>query len=705
MPEHRRPVAGQDGKATTGGTRSAEGHAPSSGGDHGQRLNAQVAAILRTDERSRTNPQGTGNAPGAARQAGGRSDVSGDHAKPLTQQAPQLAGIPAQEVSISIGHGAVTGEVVLSLTPASTGFALDGGHVKIAENKAKLALDGFAAKLEGTVLSGGLSSTSIDGLQLTFGVSALSVGTQVGKDGLTPSADVLAVEVGVHGDVTHWLGSDVPGVKCTLDGTLKVALGDKIAEQLADLAAKEKQERALAGELETAGDELTANEAELATLEERRAVLEAGGASRETLDALEEQILARRGAVWRAEEQITQVGKALPFAREAAEEAAKEVEGPVARQLARMMEHEAVKVVAEKLAHIVPVLNVVMYTIDAIQAARAIYHVARGGGRPVIGDTPPDNDWKGARPDGTPTVGPGATGPVKPAKAGDGRPAAGGQHASGSASVGSSNSPDAAHAVALGSTPSDHGSAAIAVARRKLTPAARSVMEALAPHDGPGVELGPSDIEKLGALVPSDLSPSETREVIAQAQQAGARATTAADALAAIDSAVRSVRGRTLDTPGGPAPDAAATDGPITDPSQVDSQEQQETHARSGGAGRAVDPSNWLLVVKSAPPSVIARWFVEDHGELVPSEELDRWKSANVRSVAGSLELVGVTATSARIPNSDVTWNVEITFRVRQQQNEKQLHYSFMVTREPSNLSGGASFNGLRFVPYFMIDL
>jgi hypothetical protein len=75
---------------------------------------------------------------------------------------------------------------------------------------------------------------------------------------------------------------------------------------------------------------------------------------------------------------------------------------------------------------------------------------------------------------------------------------------------------------------------------------------------------------------------------------------------------------------------------------------------------RAIDDPQ--TIVESAPPQVIARWFVAKDSELVPSPEFERWKAEHARSQVGRARLISVTPTITKKENG---WDLEIAFELR----------------------------------------
>ncbi|HEX4455130.1 MAG TPA: hypothetical protein VH143_29920, partial [Kofleriaceae bacterium] len=90
-----------------------------------------------------------------------------------------------------------------------------------------------------------MSEEVFDGVKVSVDVSAIKASTN-GKKG---KVDLFALAVKLQGDVSHWI--KIPfGWKLVLDGQLQIAIGEKLASELAEYLAAETEKREIADELE-----------------------------------------------------------------------------------------------------------------------------------------------------------------------------------------------------------------------------------------------------------------------------------------------------------------------------------------------------------------------------------------------------------------------------------------------------------------------
>jgi hypothetical protein len=380
---------------------------------------------------------GTGNSEmNTAHVASGAPGKAGEgEAKPVV---PVLPGQPAQKLTIAIGSGVVTGSISLEISVGAGGVPLGTERVKALQTEAQLKLNGLAGELGASVLSGNLEGDVVEGIKVTVEFTGGTVAT----DGEETTKDLLAIRVGLEGDITKLVGNETPGVSCKISGSVQVALGDKLAEKLRDLARKELEEKMYAMEMEDAAKELAGHEHELAEMRARAAALEASGGSREAIHELEEEIAERTADLAARGKSFEELGERLLESRKAARGIVERMEGAAARRIAKVMERKSVKLIAEQLARVLPYVDIAMLAIDLGTTVYKIHELIHEGARFVIVDSPLPPDDEG-----------------HPQKGSADEPASTGG-ASGSASAGPGSTSDASGSASggPGSTPTASGS-------------------------------------------------------------------------------------------------------------------------------------------------------------------------------------------------------------------------------------------------------
>lgn len=686
------------------GVQLAGGIDGGAGDVHEQHADAVADAVVRGHSAAAllsAMPRGGGAAAGALvqRKSSGSPTSAGPsgETKNAKAEGPPIDLLPGQTpvgFSLDIGSGVVTGSVGFTMAVGTAGVPIGSEHVKALKTEASIKLKDFATELETSVLSGDFDTEVLEGV--TIGLK-FSVGS-VASNGGEVSTNLVTIGAELSGDVTQWFGVSSPGFSCTISGSVQIALGAKLAEKLTDLATKELEEQSFANDLKTAGTELAEHERQLAELEARRTALAAAGASREALTELEEKIFEHRFEAMARKEAMNELGERLLLSRKAAAGIAEKIQGVAARRVAKLMERESVKLVAEKIAHLVPYVSLAMYAIDAVQVIRKVRELIRVGHFGIPESlVSADGGHPAKDGDASDPSGPSSNHDTAPGNSSATDTPAGASHPS----RGPGDTPQSG-------PPSSQDRDALEAAQRDLSPAARAILAAITQGGGggSGVELTPADITKLGTLVPSDLTPDQIRQIVATLQGSGPRAPSGADVLREVERAVHAARGEpstaTADgTPADGGEGGAVTSprqvegrgGPVTSPGQVSGAKTEKSEHP-----RAIDDPQ--TIVESAPPQVIATWFVEKDGELVPSPEFERWKGDHRGAHWGDAQLADLFATTTR--NGDGRWNLELAFRVYQGQRERRMRHHFFVQRGPAS-SLGAQANGLSFEPYAVV--
>jgi uncharacterized coiled-coil protein SlyX len=472
---------------------------------------------------------------------------------------------------------------------------------------------------------------------------------QVATDGSNASTHLLVIALKLQGDVSHWVKLG-PQVAITLDGSIQLALGGELAAKLAKYVAAKLDREMYAREAEDVARQMEEHATAAKSLERRLAELEANpSADRRAIRGLEEEIATHKLHLGAGTRQLEELARELERADgEARKLLMGKIEGKLARSVAWAMEKKSIVFVADKLAKLVPILNVVSTVVDVVDLIGTIKRLIQHG----VGH---GGDGEGDAKDG----------------AGVGRDADGG-----------------ANEVGGGRGKGD------------VSPVARRLVEALV--GGSGVALDPDQMKVLSALIPADLTEVEMVEAIAILRGGGDPAKSPQDAMVAVEGAVRRVRDRrrTVSVNGVPRSDlqdaGSDADGPVTSPEQVD-------RPRAGGGTDAPVRDDVETIVRDAPPEVIATWFEVQGGNLVMSAAGYEWKARALHALVGDMHLVAVEPfMTSRGPGR---WNVELKFTLKSLSGNKHIDHTFFVEQGTSTPVLGATANGLAFEPYTMIEL
>jgi len=601
---------------------------------------------------------------------------------PSTMQADVVGpAIPlshgSREIKVEWGEGAISGGIVLTVENGQTGVPLGDSGFKMLESTASVKLNGFARRLETSLMTGEFDAEVFEGFSLAFETNLATLGVE----GDELEADLLSFSVKVVGDATKLIGAPA-GTTVSLDGRLTFSLGGKLAAKLASFAAAQaeqklllKQMAGLTGELDDHAKQLKASKKELEALEKagKKLYPEAG--------KLRKAIQVQEANLANKSHKLKQFGNKLGGAKRKAAEAITKVRGKIAKKIAQAMEKKAVMMAAKSLAKLVPVLNIVSTIIDVAEIVGLI-------GRLISGDH-------------------GGTGGDEDEKE---------EKAKDAASDAASDDADAADHDA---SETDAGTVPKADEPKPgdLSPAATAILDAVT-KKGSGSQLDVDQRVMIGLLVPPDLTPQEVAAVIAELTGSTATTTSPEDVIAAIDSAVRSVRDRTRNQAimvnGVPAPTAAdadanddttTTDGEPGGMATVTDQTPAPTGTNDEGpitSPRQVATA--LDIVRSGDPSVIRTWFELKGDALAMSAAGRAWTSAHAKSeIAPNIKLDLVKPS---IQSTDAgVWDLSLTFQVVDNGKTKNLTHRYFVKIKGRDGVATGSIGELSFDQYTLIEL
>lgn len=462
------------------------------------------------------------------------------------------------------------------------------------------------------------------------------------------------------------------GMTVSLDGRLTFSLGGKLAAKLATVAAAQAEQKLLlkqmAGLTDEVGDhakQLKAAKAELEALEKagKKLYPEAG--------KLRQAIQSHQANLSNKSFKLKQLGNQLGGAKRKAAEAITKVRGKIAMKIAQQLEKKAVMMIAKSLAKLVPVLNIVSTIIDVVEILGLFRRLLSGDDSGTGGDDDKTQEKETAVD----------------------------AHPPGDAS------PTEAGAVPQAAEPK----------LTDLSPAATAILAAVTKKES-GQGFNDDQRVMVGLLVPKDLTPQELAAVIAELTGGGAKISTPEDAIAAIDSAVRSVRDRTrtqaIMVNGVPAPsdvdaDADSTTTDSEPGSTVAVTDQTQATLGTNDEGPVTSPSQLataLDIVQSGHPNVVRTWFELKGDALVMSAAGRAWQSAHAGTmIAPRIKLLTVTPSSR--PTDAGMWDLSITFKVDDNRTTKKLVHRYFVKIRGLDGDGTGSFGDLSFDPYFLMEL
>lgn len=563
----------------------------------------------------------------------------------------------SREIKVEWGEGAITGGIVLTLEAGQTGAPLGDSGFKMLESTASTKLNGFARRLETSLMTGEFDAEIFEGFKLAFETNLATVGVE----GDELDVDLLSFSVKVVGDATKLIGAP-SGTTVSLDGRLTFSLGGKLAAKLASFAAAQaeqklllKQMADLTGELDDHAKQLKAARKELEGLEKAgKKLYPEAGKLRKAIQVHEAHLATKSHA-------LKQFGSKLGGAKRKAAEAITKVRGKIAKKIAQAMEKKAVMMVAKGLSKLVPVLNIVSTIIDVVEILGLL-------GRLISGDH-------------------GGTGGDETMEAN--------KHDDGGTAANDASDTDA------GTVPK-----ADAPTLTDLSPAATAILQAVT-KKGAGHGLDVDQRVMIGLLVPPDLTQQELAAVIAELTGSGEKMTTPEDVIAAIDTAVRSVRDRTrtqeIRVNGVPADGDADTDD-HAEPTTTTDRTPSPSARKEGPITSPSQVASALDIVKTGNANVIRTWFELEGDALVMSPTGRAWKSAHTSTmIAPNIQLLTVTP-SIR-PTDTGMWDLSITFVVKDGSSRKRLTHRYFVTMKGYEGVRTGTISELSYEQYTLIEL
>ncbi len=577
----------------------------------------------------------------------------------------------SREIKVEWGEGAISGGLVLTVEVGPTGVPLNDSGFKLLESTASTKLNGFARRLETSLMTGEFDAEVFEGFKLAFETNLATVGVE----GDELEVDLLSCSVKVVGDATKLIGAPA-GTTVSLDGRLTFSLGGKLAAKLATFAAAQAEQKLLLKQMADLTDEVGDHAKQLkAAKTELEALEQAGRKLYPDAGKLRQAVQFQEGSLSNKSFKLKQLGNKLGGAKRKAAEAITKVFGKIARKIAQQLEKKAVMMVAKSLAKLVPVLNIVSTIIDVVEILGLFSRLISGGGSETGSDEETAEETKSKDIDA------------------------------------------ASHAASA--TDADSVAQADEPKLTDLSPAATAILDALK-KKGTGQDFNDDQRVLIGLLVPQDLTPQEVAAVVAELTRSGAKAPTPEDAIAAIDAAVRSVRDRTrtqaikvngvsspsavdADDDGDADVDTATTDG---EPGTVTVTDQQRAPFDSKEDGPITSPSQVATVldlVQSGDPNVIRDWFELKGDTLVMSAAGRAWRSAHAMTmIAPNIDLRSVKPTIVR--RSSGIWDLSITFVVEDNGAKKSLVHHYFVMSAPDAVGPGSS-SELVFEPFTLIEL
>lgn len=103
-------------------------------------------------------------------------------------------GHTSREIKVEWGEGAISGAIVLTVEVGPTGVPLGKSGFKLLESTSSTKLNGFARRLETTLMSGEFDAEVFEGFKLAFETNLGTVGVEgdeLGVDLLTCSIKVV----------------------------------------------------------------------------------------------------------------------------------------------------------------------------------------------------------------------------------------------------------------------------------------------------------------------------------------------------------------------------------------------------------------------------------------------------------------------------------------------------------------------------------
>ena len=568
---------------------------------------------------------------GPARRPSRHIDLSrpaADHGRSGHDGAPTAPVIPAghtsREISVEFGEGSITGGITATLEHGKTGFGSIGpAELKTLERTTQLKINGFARTVQASILNGELAVDMIDGVQIAVEVSVGEVSKQDAVE-----LDLVTVEVKARGDITHWIDAP-PGTTMTLDGRIAFALGGKLAQKAAKVLVARLEQVGIGREIEAVNHSLAAQaktHAELVTKRDRLARKLASGRgdelTRSHVRELEAKIAEKARGIEADARRVEALAQKIDHLEQKAAQSLRSLRGKLAQKVARAMSTKVVRVLGRVLARLLPIVNLIATIIDIVDVALLIKHVVESAGS------------EGGGGDREGEAGPGTGGA------------------------------DSSHA--------SQDAGTIESARDALHPTAKALLAAI---EGPrSIGLETEDIQLIDMMVPEHLSKAEMVQVLMRLRQ-GPGSETAADAIAALDAALRAVRypeqETTVKVDGKVRHDLGP--GPVTTPD-----------------AEPLDLDDPLVVAKYLPDALVATWFEIDAGQLVPSAAFASWESAHV----GSIES-GIAELRHQARRGGDGWHLTITFVLRPSGNERHIVHDFDVATD--------SIHGLVFRRFWIV--
>jgi hypothetical protein len=612
-------------------------------------------------------PLGTTSVPTASERAYGAGQPlrAGDdgtqaHGEETKKGAPDAIGSHQdKEVKLEFGNGTITGELTARFQFGNAGVPLAGEQLTTFKNTLGVRLNGFATKVETALLDGELElGETMEGLKVALEPSALNIGT----DGHEAEIDLLSIKLLVAGDATHWFNT--PGLKVTVEGSLKLALGGKLAAQLAEVTAVQKAKQQAAERMEKLGPELEKHAAELKDLETEADALigvPGSGARRAELTELIWHKKIKLGSV--AEELRKHEGDLQRLSRKSLAAMGK-LKTRAAKQIAKVMETKVMKFVAEKAMKLIPILNTVSLVLDVSDVLEMLINRIADGSRDGDGGDGGGKKTDPTKPEGEPLDAPWwDLDQVKKRE---------GQAAGGSAKQ---EAPKADHE-------------AYEAAKKELPMPARMLIESVSRRGLKGPTLTPDQLTTVG-LMAHDLKQEELPAVLELLRKQDHVTQTPEELMIAIDQALREVRNRKafVRVDGKERPDLAdptgergpimtpsqANTGPITSPGQVDSGSGTGTQSKP-------EPLTSEDIVRGLPDYVVARWFEVSGDDLVLSKTGAQWIQEHRAAAIADEQLVSTEPAVANTgPNK---WRLEVTFRLRNESGAiRPITHRFAVQR------------------------
>lgn len=565
-----------------------------------------------------------------------------------TQSAAESIVDAAPSETFKVKHefktsSALSGAATLTVETGNSSLSVGGGKIKAFKEAATVKLQGMATKLETTLLTGNLETLDvIDGVKIALDLSALKATTD------EKSLELLAITLKLQGDVTHWFG--LPQVKVTIDGSVTYSLGSALAKELEAFVRADLEKRMMVKEFESVTAEVEQHAAAVRELESKLGKLEASGASRTEIAALEKELFAHKIQVSTGAQQLERLGNEFEKVEGLAAKTLAKIKGKPAKMIAGLMERQSMKLLSKTITKLIPaltVINAIATVRDAWKVIKAIKH-----GALVIGDAPGGGDGD-------------QIGPPREHGGNSTSPAAGDGPESSKPDSHAHSGPQSAD------TAQDKKSTKSAL--EKLSQPARQIVDSLISHSDTG--LSPTEITMIAMTIPPDLKPAEVAQIIAMLHAQGGRVSTGGQAIGAIGEAIRAVRGEPQSSQV-----RSVGDGPVTSPQQV-----------------ADSSTSVFDVITTAPESVIASWFELKSGELVLSSAGHAWKAANIGKARVENHLLKDLQTGVA-ETGDGEWNLEVMFVM---DGGKTIKHAFFVSQPRA--ANGAPGETLRFESYVML--